>query len=198
MIGLLGGMFDPVHNGHIQLAESARRRLDLSAVRFIPCHIPSHRPAPVASAHHRCAMVCVALDGCEGMVLDDREVRRPATSYTVDTLRELRAELGPDQPLCLLLGGDAYAHLPTWKEWRDIPKLARVAVIPRTEAPDSSRRSKEISSAAALEINATFIDADVPACSSEQIRTALKHGDTIAGALPPAVSDYIALHRLYN
>src|SRR3970282_1196341 len=116
-IGILGGTFDPIHHGHLRIAQEALEQCDLAQVRFIPSGTPPHRPAPLAQASARRDMVRLAVDGHPGFVVDEREVSRTDPCYTVDTLTELRAELGALQPLCLILGGDAFLQLHTWHEW---------------------------------------------------------------------------------
>ena len=129
-IAILGGTFDPVHLGHLRVAWEAAEALD-AQVRLMPAHLPPHRPAPVANAQQRVRMLEAALAGQDRLVLDTRELRREGPSYTVDTLRELRAELPATQPLILLLGADAFAGLPTWHEWRVLFDLAHIVVLTR-------------------------------------------------------------------
>ncbi len=130
MIGILGGSFDPVHCGHLRLALEARQELKLDEVRLIPCGIPPHRAPPRASAEQRRAMLSAATQGEPGLRVDDREIIRPGPSYTVDTLASLRAEF-PDNPLCLILGLDAFLGLPTWRRWRELLDFAHIAVAHR-------------------------------------------------------------------
>ena len=129
-IAILGGTFDPVHLGHLRVAWEAAEALD-AQVCLMPAHLPPHRPAPVANAQQRVRMLEAALAGQHRLVLDTRELRREGPSYTVDTLRELRAELPATQPLILLLGADAFAGLPTWHEWRVLFDLAHIVVLTR-------------------------------------------------------------------
>ena len=113
MIGVLGGSFDPVHYGHLRLAIELLQDLALSEMRLIPCGVPPHRALLVASNAQRVAMLQAAIVGEQGLVVDERELRRSGPSYTVDTLTSLRSELG-DVPLCLIMGKDAFIHLHTW------------------------------------------------------------------------------------
>jgi nicotinate-nucleotide adenylyltransferase len=129
-IAILGGTFDPVHLGHLRVAWEAAEALD-AQVRLMPAHLPPHRPAPVANAQQRVRMLEAALAGQDRLVLDTRELRRDGPSYTVDTLRELRAESPVPQPLILLLGADAFAGLPSWHEWRTLFDLAHIVVLTR-------------------------------------------------------------------
>lgn len=129
-IAILGGTFDPVHNAHLRVAWESAEALDAD-VRLMPAHVPPHRPAPVASAAQRVAMLCAALAGQDRLLLDTRELNRAEPSYTVDTLRQMRAEFGDAQSLILLLGADAFAGLPTWHRWRELFDLAHIAVLTR-------------------------------------------------------------------
>jgi nicotinate-nucleotide adenylyltransferase len=130
VIGVLGGTFDPVHHGHLRLALEVAEVLALEEVRLIPAHQPPHRPPPVAAAQDRLALLEAVLRGAPRLRADRRELDRPGPSYTVDTLASLRAEVGP-RPLCLLLGMDAFRSLDTWHRWREIPRLAHLAVARR-------------------------------------------------------------------
>ena len=129
-IVILGGTFDPVHNAHLRVAWEAAEALDAD-VRLMPAHVPPHRPAPVASAAQRVAMLRAALAGQNRLLLDTRELDRGEPSYTVDTLRQMRNEFGAGQSLILLLGADAFAGLPTWHRWRELFALAHIATLTR-------------------------------------------------------------------
>lgn len=128
-LALFGGTFDPVHLGHLSVAWEAAELLD-AEVRLMPAHVPPHRPAPTASAAQRVAMLQAALQGQRRLTLDTRELRREGPSYTIDTLRELRAEQG-ERPLVLLLGADAFAGLPSWHGWRELFEYAHIGVLNR-------------------------------------------------------------------
>lgn len=128
-LALFGGTFDPVHIGHLTVAWEAAELLD-AEVHLLPANVPPHRHAPIASAAERVAMLRAALAGQSRLLLDPRELARSGPSYTVDTLRELRAEQG-DRPLVLLLGADAFSGLPGWHEWRALFDLAHIGVLSR-------------------------------------------------------------------
>jgi nicotinate-nucleotide adenylyltransferase len=129
-IAILGGTFDPVHNAHLRVAWEVAEAFD-AEVRLLPAHVPPHRPPPVANATQRVALLRTALAGQARLQLDERELQRASPSYTVDTLREFRAEFGASRSLILLLGADAFAGLPTWHEWRALFDLAHIAVLTR-------------------------------------------------------------------
>ncbi len=135
LIGLLGGTFDPVHFGHLRLALELRQSLGLDEMRLLPCHRPAHRPAPGLDSAERSRLLRLALADCPALLLDERELRRDQPSYTVDTLRELRAELGAEVSLVWALGTDAFAALDTWHRWRELTDLAHLAVIARPGYP---------------------------------------------------------------
>lgn len=129
-IGIFGGMFDPIHYGHLRTALELLHQLALAEVRFVPCRNPPHRDAPLMSAELRLQMVSAAVQSEPLFKLDPREIRREGFSYTVDTLAELRAE-NPETPLSLLMGMDTFLGMPTWHDWSRIFDLAHVAVARR-------------------------------------------------------------------
>ena len=129
-LGIFGGMFDPIHYGHLRAAFELSVILDLQQVLFIPAADPPHRERPLADAADRLAMVRAAIADEPRFVADDREIRRGGRSYTVLTLEALRAEHGT-RPLVLMLGADALAGLAGWHRWRELPELAHLAVASR-------------------------------------------------------------------
>ena len=129
-IGIFGGTFDPIHFGHLRTAFELLQALRLSEMRFMPAGNPPHRETTVATAEQRLAMVTAATQGQAGFVVDDREIRREGLSYSVDTMRTLRADF-PDRPLCLIVGMDAFLSLPKWHQWRDLLELAHLVVAHR-------------------------------------------------------------------
>ena len=129
-IGVFGGTFDPIHYGHLRTAYEMLLALELREVRFVPAGDPPHREPPRVSARRRLELVRAAIADQPGFVVDDREVRRDGPSYTVLTLRELRAEL-PSTPICLIVGMDAFRGLPTWHRWQELLDLAHVVAAPR-------------------------------------------------------------------
>ena len=134
MIGILGGTFDPIHNGHLRAALDVHQSLSFSELRFMPLNVAVHRPQPRADAAQRCAMVKAAIAGEPGLRVDDREVTRAGRSYTVDTLTSLRGEVGDTLPICLLVGGDAFNGFLDWRRPRDILDLAHLVVMQRPGA----------------------------------------------------------------
>ncbi|MGK2951966.1 MAG: nicotinate-nucleotide adenylyltransferase [Thiobacillus sp.] len=205
-IGIFGGTFDPIHFGHLRLAEEMAEALELSQVRFIPAGQPPHRGTPRTEAAHRLEMVRRAIAGNPRFAVDAREVGSPDPSYTVDTLTALRAELGNEQPLWLLLGADAFLGLPTWHEWRRLFELANIAVAARPGArllqsdslPDDlkqevSQRQQAAGSAGSLLLR-QMTPLDI---SATAIRDTLARQGSARYLLPDAVLDYIHEHQLY-
>ena len=137
-IGIFGGTFDPIHFGHLRTAFELLQALRLSEVRFMPAGNPPHRESTVASPELRLQMVQAATRDQPGFIVDDREIRREGLSYSVDTMRTLRADF-PDRSLCLIVGMDAFLGLPKWHQWRELLELVHVAVAhrPGWRAPTS-------------------------------------------------------------
>lgn len=214
-IGIFGGTFDPIHYGHLRLAEEMAAALDLREVRFIPSGQPPHRAAPQTSASHRLEMVRRAITGNPCFVLDEREVHRarqqdPRPSYTVDTLNELRAEVGPAQPLYLLLGADAFLGLPGWHEWRRLFELAHIVVAERAGTAWQHALAEdlkaEVTSRWADEVGENFgaagkvlgVRMTPLAISARAIREALAAQKSVRYLLPDAVLDYLQQQHLYK
>src|SRR5688572_26035583 len=141
-IGIFGGTFDPIHHGHLRLAEELAEKAKLAEVRFAPSGTPPHRARPGASAEDRVAMARLAAAGNPRFVVDERETQRAGAGYTFDTLTELRRELGQSRPLALLLGADAFLEFATWHRWREIFGLAHVVVAYRPGFPIDTWQSR--------------------------------------------------------
>ncbi|MDP2247139.1 MAG: nicotinate-nucleotide adenylyltransferase, partial [Nitrosomonadales bacterium] len=131
LIGILGGTFDPIHHGHLRMAEDLADALRLDQVRFIPAANPPHKQAPSTSAADRCEMVKLAIAGNPRFILDDRELRRDGASYTIDTLLSLRQALGDKPALCLILGSDAFVEFDSWYRWNEILGLCHLVLVER-------------------------------------------------------------------
>jgi len=211
-LGLFGGTFDPVHFGHLRLAEEAIAQLALGGVRWIPAGQPAHREEPGAAGERRLAMVRLAIAGNPAFFVDAAEVEAAAPSYTVPTLQRLRAELGGDLPLVLLLGADAFAGLEGWLRWRELFALAHIAVSHRpgfpvaTEALPPALRAefaaRHQSDVAALRAapagNIVSFAMTQLAISATQIRHLRATGRSARYLLPDAVLDYIQTYSLYR
>jgi len=212
-IGLLGGSFDPIHRGHLQLAQDALAQLGLAELRFLPAGRPWQK-AELTDSAHRAAMVLAAIRGEPRFVLDMREIERPGPTYTIDTLRELRRALGDEVSLVLVIGSDQYERLDTWRDWRQLLDHAHLAVARRADsvlAPNWTlqeyfnahwARPATIHAepqGRIVEIAMTPVDA-----SATGIRALLAQPPDagrdarLAAVVPAAVLDYIHAHRLYR
>lgn len=215
-LGLLGGTFDPIHLGHLRLAEEARDALQLSAIRFIPAGDPPHRRAPVSSALHRLELVRLAVADNPAFAVDDSEIRNAGKSYTVLTLERLRDTLGPTRPLVLILGADAFQGLPNWHRWTELIGLAHMAVANRPGTTAHRRRWPGALSAELARTLRERVSTDpgalreapagrvVPfdmtplAVSASLVRELVGSGHSARYLLPDSVLDYIARHNLYR
>lgn len=128
---IYGGTFDPVHHGHLRLALEVSQQLGSVPVDLVPCHIPPHRGETGATPEQRLRLLELAIAHEPCLSVDDRELRRGGESYTADTLRQLRSELGAEVPLVMVVGTDAFAGFDRWNEWQQIPDLAHIVVVRR-------------------------------------------------------------------
>ena len=212
-IGIFGGTFDPVHYGHLRLAQELGELLRLAEVRIIPAGTPPHRAAPQVTAEQRLEMVRLAVVGNPLLTVDDREVRRSGPGYTVDTLTELRQQLGPSRPLCLVLGADAFLELATWHRWHDLFGLAHLVIAHRPGFPPESWPAR-MPEPLAREYSARLLRQPFgvhlsPAggivtqaiaaldISASMIRDSLTRGVSPRYLLPDPVLDYIGHNNLY-
>jgi nicotinate-nucleotide adenylyltransferase len=212
-VGVLGGSFDPIHLAHLQLARDARDALGLSEVRLVPA-AQAWQKGPQTDAAHRAAMVQLAIESEPGLVLDLREIARGGPSYTIDTLRELRSQLGPNTPLVFIMGGDQIERLDTWNDWECLLYHAHIAVARR------NNRVLVLNDVLHQWFNAHWVPADrlllspaghvtefpmtpVDAAATE-IRQWLREPPSaqrdvrLTRIVAPAVLDYIDAHRLYH
>src|SRR5947207_10342102 len=134
-VGLLGGMFDPIHRGHLDVATAAETALDLTELVVVPSNIPPHRPQPVASSHHRFAMAAMAVAGHPAWRVVDLELRKDTPSYTADTLRHFHAIGFAPSELVFITGADAFLEIATWREYPAVLDLAHFAVVSRPGVP---------------------------------------------------------------
>ena len=188
-IGLFGGSFDPVHIAHVELARVALAQLRLDEVRWIPTGTPSQKARELTDAADREAMLRLAIADEPRFVLDRIELRRRGTSYTLDTVRELRAA-EPGNEWFLIIGQDQYATLHTWREWRELLGLVTLVIANR---PDAELAVNEQVALLQHEV-VTLPMMDI---SSTDIRRCVAAGEPIAGLVPEAVARYIARRRLY-
>jgi nicotinate-nucleotide adenylyltransferase len=209
-LGLLGGTFDPVHYGHLDVAEAARTRLELDQVMFIPSHDPPHRPvAPRVSAYHRFALIALAIDGRNDYGASDVELARDGPSFTVDTLRGLHAEGWRPWQLFFIIGADAFAEIATWHEFPAVLDAANFAVMtrPGTSLEAALQRTPYLQPRArryvphATESDTTsilLVDASTRDVSSTQIRARIAAEEPIDDLVPRSVARHIESNHLYR
>jgi nicotinate-nucleotide adenylyltransferase len=182
-LGIFGGSFDPIHHGHLILARAALEELGLDRLLFIPANMSPHKTdTKPATAQDRLAMVQLAIEGEPGFESADLELHRPPPSYTVDTLRELRAA-HPEAELTLLIGADNVAQFDTWREPHEIRQLARIAVLDRAGG----------TAPADWPVIRRLVD-----ISSTDLRARTAAGRSIRYLTPGSVCDYITAHGLYR
>jgi nicotinate-nucleotide adenylyltransferase len=210
-LGIMGGTFDPVHFGHLRLAMEALETLGLDTVRWVPSGYPGHRDTPTTIPMHRVEMVRLAIAGETRFTLDVTETRTSEPTYTINTLKRLRAELGKDKPLVLILGMDSFLTLPTWRAWKELFDHAHFAVgerpgfelstqtmvsglalefARRSATPDAVRAA---ASGAIVTFPMTLLD-----ISATELRDRFARGASARYLLPESVLAYIGAHRLYR
>jgi nicotinate-nucleotide adenylyltransferase len=209
MIGVFGGTFDPIHFGHLRPALEVLQDLGLREIRFVPLNRAAHRLQPAASARQRLAMVHAALEGQPGFAVDEREVGREGVSYSYDTLMSLRAEAGPDLPICLLIGLDAFREFPSWHRPTEILGLAHLVVMRRPGAGevDDPRLSRWVATRLAGDVSAlarspggliVFRQVTQLEISATAIRAMVQRGLSPRFLLPDAVLGIIEREALYR
>lgn len=209
-IALLGGSFDPVHNGHVALGNYFVTLLAPDELRILPAGNPWQKPPLKASAQQRIAMLRLAFERIAvPVVIDEQEIHRNDASYTIDTLRALRTQLGAEVSLAFLIGGDQLLQLHTWKDWQALFDHAHicaasrpgfdVSTLPPEVAREFSRRgatAEQIRTTPhGLALLVTNLAVDI---SATQIRAALQHDEPVTTLVPGGVLDYIQQHHLYK
>ena len=196
-VGILGGTFDPIHNGHIEAAAAAQRALSLERILLMPARTPPHRSIePRASAFHRFAMAALAAAERK-MSVSDLELRREGPSYTALTLETLHAEGFAPAQLYFITGSDAFAEVNTWYDYPRILQLANFVVVSRPGAPKMSDLITDSKLEVASRTKVLFVEADTPDVSSTEIRRRVAAGEPLDGIVPACVAGHILRHRLY-
>jgi len=206
-VGLLGGTFDPIHRGHLDVALAAQQALKLDEVWLIPARHPPHRTAPIASAAHRFAMVALAVAGHPRLRVCDVEMDVPGPSFTIDTLERIEAR-SPSLhgSLYFITGADAFREIKTWRRWSDVINRCHFAVVSRDDdpagfmrsaLPDLAPRMYDAPSGCTTTPGICLIDARTAPVSSTEVRRLLREGRSATGLLPEAVAEYAVRQRLY-
>ncbi len=214
MLVCYGGTFDPVHNGHLAVARTVRDALS-AQVTLVPSRDPPHKGPTRADAVQRAGMLDLAVSGEARLSVDRRELRRDGPSWTVDTLAELRSELGAEAPIAWLIGADSLLQLASWHRWHELFELAHILVVDRpgaavdadtlrTQAPEVSaeiaprwRDQGELPKTA----HGGFAPVPMPALrpeSSTELRRRIRAGEPWQQWVAPAVAAYIVRHGLYQ
>ncbi|MCF8158408.1 MAG: nicotinate-nucleotide adenylyltransferase [Burkholderiaceae bacterium] len=210
MIGILGGTFNPIHNGHLHLAERLNQTLAFEAIRFMPAAIPALKGMPNVSAEHRADMVKLAIVNHPTFEIDIRELEREGPSYTIDSLIALRKELGDKVSICWLIGSDAFARLNTWHRWKDLLNHCHFVVVKRPhseklnwntevelllEAHQTKDANSLKNSASGKVLIQEIAALDI---SSTQIRQHIASKTDVSNFMPRSVMKYIQQHQLYQ
>ena len=199
-IGVFGGSFDPVHIGHLWIAEAALESLRLAEIRWIPAAVSPLKPlGPVASAEQRLQMLRLAVSGCEEYIVDDREIRRGELSYTVDTMEELRAEF-PETEIVMIIGSDSFAEIRRWHDPQRLLRLALPAVVQRVgwEVPDFSVLEGLVDQDRIEQIRHCLIPMPLIELSSREMRSRVAHGRSVRFRTPRAVEALIKAEGIYR
>ena len=210
MIGILGGTFNPIHNGHLHLAERLQQTLAFEAIRFMPAAIPALKDMPKVSAEQRADMVKLAIIDYPTFKIDTRELERAGPSYTIDSLISLRKELGDKVSICWLIGSDAFARLYTWHRWNELLNYCHFVVVkrPHSEALNWSSEidalivAHQTNDVNALKnsANGKILIQEIAALniSSTQIRQHIASKTDVSNFMPSSVMKYIQQHQLYQ
>lgn len=218
-LGLLGGSFNPIHNGHLTIAHHVLERMQLSGVLFIPNGDPPHkRDGSLAPAKARVEMVRLAIADSPRFMMSDIEIQRTGKSYSIDTVRALQNHYGPSTELFFIIGLDAFLDFPTWREPHELLKICHFVVVPRPERSFQALASMPLlpilHSPALAQLDTgdqDRLDILVPSCpgitclaippcptSASEIRWRIRSGLPLANMLPPAVESYILRYSLYQ
>lgn len=212
LIGIYGGTFDPIHYGHLRIAEELNEVICFSKLYFVPSGSPRLRNAPIASNDHRAAMLFAAIQDNETFMLDKREMSRDGESYSVVTLREFRKEFGSECALCFIMGSDVFLNLTRWHCWHEMFELCHIIVVDRpgylsalknkmpqelTEAL-MSRQASSIGDLKESPYGLIFIaPTTLQDISATVIRESIAIDKSVRYLIPDAVLEYIKTNRLY-
>lgn len=214
LIGIYGGTFDPIHYGHLRIAEELLDMTNLKRIIFVPSGAPRLRAAPIAARNHRSNMVHLAIRDNSTFSLDEREVNRPGISTSIETLQEYQCELGNSSALCFILGMDAFIKINQWHNWHELFSLCHMIIVPRPgyvpindyqNLPTDIKKefvTRRVLDADDLELQTSgFIytaQTSLLEISASHIRSLVNAGKSIRYLLPDNVSDYIKSNCLYT
>ncbi|WP_081908632.1 nicotinate-nucleotide adenylyltransferase [Buttiauxella noackiae] len=209
LTALYGGTFDPIHYGHLKPVETLAKQVALHQVTIMPNNVPPHRAQPLANSEQRKTMVELAITGNALFKLDDRELQRETPSYTVETLEQLRSEIGAEQPLAFIVGQDSLLSLQRWYRWETLLTLCHLLVCQRPGYSLSMNTPEEQQWLDAHQITSVEELHNQPAgkiylaqtpmydISATAIRRRLEQHLPCDDLLPPAVTEFIRQHHLY-
>lgn len=207
-LGVMGGMFDPVHRGHMAAVHCALDNLGLDRVKLVPCHIPNHREPAIATAEQRLEMIRLVISGDDRIEVDERELNRPDTSFTITTLIELRSEF-PDSALIFILGLDSYNSIISWHRWQELFEFCNFLVLGRDgknidpavkQATEYDLRSVDSSEQLLGQKQGGVLfleDFEMPVSSTE-VREKLLRKETVSALIDDKVQQYIDECGLYR
>ena len=201
-IGILGGTFNPIHMGHLIMAEEVCKHHHLSKILFIPTYIPPHKYVnDLAEAHHRYQMIKAAISGNSKFEVSDLEIMREGKSYTIDTIQEILNHYGEDSEIFLIMGADSLNELELWKSIKRLSQLCHFVIVnrPGFKTESSARLVEIIGSVNILDMERLRIEIQLPVdISSTNIRKRVNDGVEIKGLVPECVEAYIKEHGLYS
>ncbi|GLS26908.1 putative nicotinate-nucleotide adenylyltransferase [Marinibactrum halimedae] len=208
-VALFGGTFDPIHVGHLRMALELRQALGVNEVRLVPCHQPPHRGLPLRTSQQRAEMLTLAVSECDGLSTDLRELDRDGPSYSIDTVIEVRQEVGAATPLMLAMGMDSFIHFPSWYRSEEFLQYTHLVVMTRPGYGLTSHLNTDLSSL----LNKQMTQQEMQSCpcggvlivqqtplpiSATQIREALQTGSSVQYLVPDVVRQYIQQNQLYR
>jgi nicotinate-nucleotide adenylyltransferase len=197
-IGVLGGTFDPVHRGHVAMAEEARKELEIEEMLMMPAGRPMSKvEEPIATAGQRLEMLRMAVAARPHLKVSTMEMERPGPSYTVDTLAELKKKYGENAGIYFVLGWDSLAQLPEWREPGGIVARCHLVAVPRPGLPRPSLDVLE-KKLPGISKKVIFMDRPRLDISASSIREMIARGDKIDRLVPKSVAEYIIKHKLYT
>ena len=208
VVAIMGGTYNPVHNGHLRVAVEVADLFSLDELKLVPCLQPVHKSRPTVSTLHRLNMLDLAIESDARLTIDNREVLRSKPSYTIDTLKELRVELGADASIVMIVGMDSFLSLNYWKDWHLLTSYAHIFVVSRpgwnpTFSDELNNYYEKYRASSIAELQCapsgsiwfeTLAPLDI---SSSMIRALVASNRSIAYLLPNSVRKYIDTNKLY-